>query len=437
MSSFRRRVTTVSIPGTRPSPYNSLALLSTGLTSLDDILGGGIPLSTSILIEQDTPTAYADLLLNFWIAQGLECNHETVVVTSGVDATPEDIVKILPGLEGASSEGPKETKGPKDAAEGGGGSGASDKMKIAFRYEHMKQHAVSVSEPSATPSNGDTYCSLFDLTTTRPLRSSDKQLLHLINASTFTSHDDRSSDPYEGVLERLSSIITEGGYSIQSDSTKPKKVLRIAISAFSSPAWGPASPQSLYIFVNRLRRLLRSSSASALITFPAHLFRPRNASLVNRIEHASDGVIELQSFADSPSSLISFPRHNGLLRISRLPSLGGLVPPSVKLSVLRGLGGSEGMDNNLGFRVKRRRFVVETVNGDGPAGGDAPPAPRKEEQLDPAQQSPAATTRVSSLKTTTVQCAGEGETEKGFGQGSRTRTTVSRIIHTNPELLDF
>jgi elongator complex protein 4 len=46
------------------------------------------------------------------------------------------------------------------------------------------------------------------------------------------------------------------------------------------------------------------------------------------------------------------------------------VPPSAKLSVLRGLApgsestsaGAGGMDNNLAFRLKRRRFVVETLH---------------------------------------------------------------------------
>jgi len=141
--------------------------------------------------------------------------------------------------------------------------------------------------------------------------------------------------------------------------------------------------QSLFLFLHNLRHLLRSASAAALVTFPAHLYQtqpstptlPSPSPLLSRLSHAADAVLALQSFADSPTALAAFPRHQGLLHISKLPSLSGLVPPSAKLSVMRGLGGGgEGRENNLGFRIKRRRFVVETVV-DEPAGLDDKPKP--------------------------------------------------------------
>lgn len=145
MSSFRRRVTATSIAGTRPSPYNSLPLLSTGLSSLDDILGGGLPLSSSLLVESDTPTAYADLFLKFWVSQGVECKQNVVVVSSGLDLGPVEIVKALPGVEGGAVVGGKLGEGEDDDDEP---ELADGKMKIAFRYEGMKQHAVTVAAPT-------------------------------------------------------------------------------------------------------------------------------------------------------------------------------------------------------------------------------------------------------------------------------------------------
>lgn len=140
MSSFKRRVTAVPIPGTRPSPYNSLPLLSTGLSSLDDLLGGGLPLSSTLLLESDAYTSYADLLLKFWIAQGLECKQDVLVVGSGLEGGPGEIVRSLMGVEGgALAESEEEDEGVKAAGE---------KLKIAFRYEGMKQHAVGVPPPS-------------------------------------------------------------------------------------------------------------------------------------------------------------------------------------------------------------------------------------------------------------------------------------------------
>lgn len=142
MSSFKKRVQTVPIPGTRPSPYNSLPLLSTGLASLDDILGGGLPLSSSLLIEQDSPTSYAELLLKFWIAQGLESKQDVIVVTSGTERAPKELVKTLPGVDGGGSASIDE-KSELEVKE------KNEKLKIAFRYKGMKQHAVTVPDSAS------------------------------------------------------------------------------------------------------------------------------------------------------------------------------------------------------------------------------------------------------------------------------------------------
>lgn len=147
MSSFRRRAPTSPIPGSRPSPYNSLPLLSTGLASLDDILGGGLPLSSSLLLESDTPTAYAELLLKFWVSQGVECAQEVVIVASGLEGGPDEVIRTLPGVEGGAIVTGQNEKETVEEAEDDGGAKA-EKMKIAFRYESMRQHAVTVAAPT-------------------------------------------------------------------------------------------------------------------------------------------------------------------------------------------------------------------------------------------------------------------------------------------------
>lgn len=139
--------------------------------------------------------------------------------------------------------------------------------------------------------------------------------------------------------------------------------------------------QALYAFLHRLRHLLRQSHASCVVTFPAYLYAsqaghasstPPLPPLLTRLSHAADGVLRLSSFAASPSLSATFPRHAGLISFPKLPTLppGSLVPPGSKLSVLRGLGGGgEGRENLVGFRVKRRRFVVEVVSDDPVAAG--------------------------------------------------------------------
>lgn len=142
MSSFKRRVQTTPLPGSRPSPYNSLPLLSTGLSSLDDLLGGGLPLSSSLLIQSDALTSYADLLLKFWVAQGLEAKQEVVVIGSGLDGDgPQGLVESLMEVDGGQVLGDEEDEEENKEAK-------EEKLKIAFRYEGMKQHATTVSAPT-------------------------------------------------------------------------------------------------------------------------------------------------------------------------------------------------------------------------------------------------------------------------------------------------
>jgi elongator complex protein 4 len=58
----------------------------------------------------------------------------------------------------------------------------------------------------------------------------------------------------------------------------------------------------------------------------------------------------------------AFPTQHGFVHIHTLPAPTSLVPPSDRLSTLRGLG--SGGENNLGFRCMRKRMVFETVHLD-------------------------------------------------------------------------
>jgi elongator complex protein 4 len=152
MSSFKRRTAVKPIMGTRPSPSNAAPLLSTGLTSIDDLLGGGLPLSTSLLIESDTPTSYAELLLKYWVAQGLECRQDVLVVASGLDGGPGGIVESLMEVDGgrpAETSGLSQADAAEDEEEKRQEEALKEQMKIAFRYEGMKQHQTTVDSRGA------------------------------------------------------------------------------------------------------------------------------------------------------------------------------------------------------------------------------------------------------------------------------------------------
>lgn len=50
------------ISGTRPSLHNGQLLCSTGIPSLDAVIGGGIPVGTVFVVEEDLNHQYSDVL---------------------------------------------------------------------------------------------------------------------------------------------------------------------------------------------------------------------------------------------------------------------------------------------------------------------------------------------------------------------------------------
>ncbi|CAG8802435.1 14713_t:CDS:2, partial [Dentiscutata erythropus] len=50
--------------------------------------------------------------------------------------------------------------------------------------------------------------------------------------------------------------------------------------------------------------------------------------------------------------------YHGLFHVHKLPSINSLIPPSIKLSILAG----NGTENNLGFKLRRKKFSIETFH---------------------------------------------------------------------------
>lgn len=138
--SFRKRNVAVSSPknpavhpnkaeedaaGARPSPLDGRLTISTGTRSLDLLLAGhaGIPVGSSILIEENGATDFGGVLLRYFAAEGIVQGQHVHVL--GMD---EAWARDLPGLA-TPRDGPSTQKS--DAVKVG------DKMKIAWRYERL------------------------------------------------------------------------------------------------------------------------------------------------------------------------------------------------------------------------------------------------------------------------------------------------------------
>jgi elongator complex protein 4 len=130
-------------PGFRPSPLDGRATTSTGTPTLDGLLAGhsGLPMGTSLLIEESGTTDYAGALLRVFAAQGLIQRHRVHVVGLG-----DNWARELPGLVESTEKASKESRSI-DKSE--------DRMKIAWRYERLGQfeaaHASTTSRGGISP----------------------------------------------------------------------------------------------------------------------------------------------------------------------------------------------------------------------------------------------------------------------------------------------
>ena len=115
--------------GVRPSPADGRPTTSTGVPTLDNLLAGhaGLPLGTSILLEENGTTDYGGALLRFYAAEGLVQGHHVHILTAG-----EAWARDLPAVVGTSEVSDQPAN-------------AKEKMKIAWRYERLRQFRSAVT----------------------------------------------------------------------------------------------------------------------------------------------------------------------------------------------------------------------------------------------------------------------------------------------------
>ena len=143
MSSFKRngaskQTTATAYPGTRTSSASNLSIItSTGVVSLDDILGGGLPLSCLMLLAApDVHSSYGELIQKYFTSQGLADGHRLYIVRQDPDSFVKDIMWF-------SKSSSTQKSMPTDSDEEGNVE-LSRKVKIAWRYEKMKQFQTIV-----------------------------------------------------------------------------------------------------------------------------------------------------------------------------------------------------------------------------------------------------------------------------------------------------
>ncbi|KAK0942359.1 Elongator subunit elp4 [Friedmanniomyces endolithicus] len=341
--------------GVRPSPLTSHSVTSTGTPSLDDILGGhsGLPLGSSLLIEESGTTDFAGALLRFYAAEGICQGHVVHLVGLG-----EAWVRGLPGIA--------EERGSRKKAVS---SDADEKMKIAWRYERLGQVGARALPDRSLSSQGTQvqqaiFSHSFDLS---------KRLVIPPEAKLNSIPIKPSQKPFDGILSSLTHSL---------NSTPSHSIHRLVIPSILSPViWpGDASrPENFLRFMHALRVLLAqySTRLTAVITLPLELF-PRSLGSIRWAELLCDGVMELTPFPHLMDASSSVSESGGARGVEEQPQ-GMLKVHKLPINTERGEGGA-GAGNSIGadlaFTVSRRKFLIQPfslppVEGDQEAQKDA------------------------------------------------------------------
>ncbi|RDB29106.1 Elongator complex protein 4 [Hypsizygus marmoreus] len=365
MSSFKRKGTgkqAPTYPGTRPSPSSSSTIItSTGIPSLDDILGGGLPLSCSLVIAApDLHSSYGELVQKYFIAQGLTCGHRLFVIDDDADRFVKSIM-WTPGsgkatLAGASTVGEDDEQSSHQD---------DKKITIAWRYESMKPFQTTVS--ASTSNSTDDYCHNFDLTTCVPPAAIEGAL----QSGQLACIAIRFSDPDQPSTVRLLHRVIEILKPERTTSSSLSPPIRICIPSLGSPQWGELTRQDILYFLHSLKYILRQHPhACASVSLAPHISTDSwgGTGWLQKLGWVTDATLSLIAFSANPSLTSIFPSHHGLLHIHSLPAPHTLLPPSDKFSSLRGLAASAGStgggENNLTFKSTRKRLVFETLHLD-------------------------------------------------------------------------
>ncbi|XP_012523431.1 elongator complex protein 4 [Monomorium pharaonis] len=325
-----------TIPGTRPSLRNSQLLISTGIPSLDSTIGGGLPIGSIFLIEEDKYGFYGKIVIKYFMAEGIVVSQPVLIASQ--DVQPSQLVSGLPAVVD-DSDSEKRTKTVDNA---------NEPMKIAWRYQNMK-----LLDP--TPTGDQVFGHYYNLT--KPMQQdvlecADIKQWQYNEEGTLDENSIFKNAAYADLLYTIEKILRNQKYYL-SQAPDQKKILRIAIHSLGSRLWLSDTKEDsncdLLKFLYCFRALLRNSYAVGVITIPVTNF-DNTDSIIERIEHLSDIAIGLESFAGSAKELNPlFKDYHGLLHIKKLCALNGLSHGSTQ-------------HKDLAFKLRRKKFLIEILH---------------------------------------------------------------------------
>ncbi|XP_016989282.1 putative elongator complex protein 4 [Drosophila rhopaloa] len=397
MTSFRKRTVQKPIRGTRTSPHTAQVITSSGNPYLDVVIGGGLPMGSICLIEEDRFMTHAKVLAKYFLAEGVLSKQE--IFLGSLDDLPAEMLRCLPKpLTELETEVEQQEE---QQAQGAGGT--ENGLRIAWRYndlplvnsEHatakighhfnlMEQMDSMMLYYANTTMWDDNYKGILELfksssptpstleqqpvedappipgeentplEKTQPQEENSANNNNNNNSSSVTSSTKTGSQESQSQVfhnARYGNLLNDIQHLLRDESfvagTK-KNLCRVCLTSLGSPLWYDEHfGEDLIKFLTLLMASVRNCNSVCLITMPMHLIAKYDASLVPKIRQLVDYAIELESFAGSERETHpAFKEYSGLLHLHKMSALNTLAVHMPDTT-------------DLAFKLRRKKFVIE------------------------------------------------------------------------------
>ncbi|EFA85131.1 RNA polymerase II elongator complex subunit [Heterostelium album PN500] len=333
--------------GCKLSIQNGNLLTSTGLNDLDEIMGGGIPVGSILMIEEDVNSSYYMFLLKYFLAEGVVQNHGTFFSSLvGLDAF--EVLNKLPARlnEQEQKEDEEADLLAQREKSGASNTGESD-LKIAWRYQTYIDAENAKKRERSTANNN--YCHSYDFTRKMNIQSFQPEHMHTLTYSSAGAQQVEGSSPYRNLFIEIRELVRKYNQeaSAASDIGGAPRILRLALQSFATPLWSN-DVDGVVEFLHALKGLLRSSLAVAVVTVPTHIY---SQSFVAKMAHLCDNVVAINSFTglggETPAAFSDYLGLFNIRKIAKLNTLSLSYHPNVL---------------NYVFKMKRRKMCIETIH---------------------------------------------------------------------------
>ena len=335
-------------PGLKPSTSGGLGLVSSGHKELDILLGGGLALGSSTVVQVDRTTNFGETLVGYGAAEGLSSLHEVLLLVHD-ERLAERLVVALPYNRNLEQQQQQQ------------GEAYESPAAFAPIVWHRGEEFVAPERTSRPLTSSNTfksigsaqYCCSYDLS--RRLQPS----ILTDNPAHVVCFSEHGKDGLAETLQRYLKFVESFLASVvlrraQRQSSGVAHILLPRIDCWlgafcdeEGDDGGAAASRLLLAFTLQLKHLVRSSRAILVVTVLAEAAPPAFAP---RLAFLLDTALSVESFAGREASIpYEFQEFTGFFVVDKTHHNGCLVPHAP--------GGTR-----LGLKRDRRKLHLEPLH---------------------------------------------------------------------------